>query len=247
MYYAHMSRICYLLIQLEKLHRYVALKLGSGPAWKDPQPGDHHRVEDLEIQGDGHYVRWDEDRGVSHRHDLYLCILPCHCDRERKAVAQTHVKFITTPTCWPSLFSDEDRVMQGEGEQSEKITDSGEGTPSAVLRSFFLGLLSLTCTSARECGCLITNEQFITQEINEKIKALKGKQAFYFIGFVYKFCHLLQKKTKKQLEVRNHRQTESSVLSNQMFLTLTKWNWAGRFNECVRMYLIFLVHKCQNN
>lgn len=43
------------------------------------------------------------------------------------------------------------------------------------------------------CGFLITKEQFITQAIDEKIKAVKGKQAFYFICILHKFCGSLQK------------------------------------------------------
>lgn len=59
----------------------------------------------------------------------------------------------------------------------------------------FLGLPSSKRALARVCVCgfLITKEQFITQAIDEKIKAVKGKQAFYFICILHKFCGSLQK------------------------------------------------------
>lgn len=112
-HYVPRSRLCYLLVQLEKLHRHIALKFRLPPAGKHPKPGDHHRVEDLEIQGDGWHVSGDNHRGVRHRHDLYLCILACHWNRGRSGItAQAHKIFITIPTCWPSLFGDEDRASQ---------------------------------------------------------------------------------------------------------------------------------------
>lgn len=53
-----------------------------------------------------------------------------------QAVAQSHMEFITTPTCWLFLFRDEDGVSRGEGEQSEKKADFGKATPSAVWQAF---------------------------------------------------------------------------------------------------------------
>lgn len=98
---------------------------------------------------------------------------------------QEHVKFITIPTCWPSLSSDEDSVISGRGRAHR---DKDKATPSALWRAGSSG------ASARECGFLITKEQFITQEINEEIKAVKGKQSFYFICILHKFCSLLLNK-----------------------------------------------------
>lgn len=108
--------------------------------------------------------------------------------------AQGKGKFITIPTCWPPIFGDEDRAIRGEGERSEKKADSAKATPFSTLRSWFLGPLSSKHASACECGLLITKEQFITQEINEKIKAVKWKQAFYFICVIHKFRCSLQNK-----------------------------------------------------
>lgn len=131
--YVPRSRLCYPLVQLEKLHGHIALKFRLPPTGKHPQPGDHHRVEDLEIQGDGRHISGDEHRGVRHHHDLYLCILACHWNRGTAEIAaQAHKIFITIPTCWPSLFGDEDRASRGEGERSAKKEDSGKATPSAV-------------------------------------------------------------------------------------------------------------------
>lgn len=106
LHHAQRSKRCYLLVELEKLHRHIALKLGPGPAGKHPQSSDDHRVEDLEIQGDGRRIREGKHRGVRHRHNLYVFILACHWDRGMVEItAQAHVKFITMPTRQPSLFT----------------------------------------------------------------------------------------------------------------------------------------------
>lgn len=87
----------YFLVELEKLHRHIALQLGPGPAGKHPQSSDDHRVEDLEIQGDGRHIRGSEHGGVRHRHNLDLSILTCHWDRGAAEItAQAHGKFIIT-------------------------------------------------------------------------------------------------------------------------------------------------------
>lgn len=96
----------YFLVELEKLHRHVALKLGPCPTGKHAQSSDDHRVEDLEIQGDGRHIRGGKHGGVRHRHDLYLFILTCHWDRGAAVTtAQAHVKFIITVPRWLSLFT----------------------------------------------------------------------------------------------------------------------------------------------
>lgn len=82
MHYAQWSRLCYLLVQLEKLHCHIALKLLPRPAGKHPQPGDHHRVQDLEIQGYGRHISGGQRWRVSHFHYFYLCLLPCRWDRK---------------------------------------------------------------------------------------------------------------------------------------------------------------------
>ncbi|TNN62682.1 hypothetical protein EYF80_027123 [Liparis tanakae] len=97
MQYAHRWRFRYLLVQLEKLHRHIALRLRLGPAGKHPEPGDHHWVEDLEVQGDGRRVGEGEHRGVRHHHDLYLRILAGYWHRGMAEItAQAHFKCITT-------------------------------------------------------------------------------------------------------------------------------------------------------
>lgn len=75
----------YLLIQLQELHGHVALKLGPGPAGEHPEPRYDHRVEDLEVQGDGGHVGGDEHPGVGNFYDLYLCILARHWDTDQEA------------------------------------------------------------------------------------------------------------------------------------------------------------------
>lgn len=77
----------------------------------------------------------------------------------------------------------DDRLIQGEGGCSEKEDDSGKDATSAL---WFWRTASSKRVSARVCAFLITNEPFITQEINEKTEAVKGKK----VGFFFFLLHL---------------------------------------------------------
>lgn len=153
----------YLLVQLQKFHSHIALKLRPAPAGKHPQPGDHHRVEDLEIQGDGRHVRGDKHRGVRHCHDFHLCILPCHWDRGRAGSYWTSTceiyydpNMLTVSFQRWTLSDFEERETHKRRQTLLKLQ------PSALWGAGSSG------APAHECGFLITKEQFITQEINEK-------------------------------------------------------------------------------
>lgn len=75
------NRAPYLLVQLEELHRHVALKLRPRPTGKHPQPGDDHRVEHLKVQRNGCHIRGRQLRGAGHLHKLDLLVLTCHWSR----------------------------------------------------------------------------------------------------------------------------------------------------------------------
>lgn len=113
----------------------------------------------------------------------------------------------------------------------------------------FPGTAVFNLGCSRSWGWLLNyDEQFITRGINERIKAPKREAALFTLqASSYTSSALPVTPQGRRLEVRAHRQRGSSALSNQMFLTLTKWNRAGRFSQCVTVHLLFLVHKCQNN
>lgn len=110
-----------------------------------------------------------------------------------RAVAQAYIKFIK-PTRWSCRFSGEDRVVRWGKGQSEK-NQTLLKHHHQQFEELVLGTAVFKWASVCEHGFLITKEQFITQEINETIKAVRGKEAFYFICIVHNFCCLLQKQT----------------------------------------------------
>ena len=61
------------------------------------------------------------------------------------------------------------------GERERAFGEEGRPWKSQHFEELVLGTAVF---KASFCGFLITKEQFITPEINEEIKAVKGKQAF---------------------------------------------------------------------
>lgn len=124
----------YLLVQLEKLHCYVALQLRPAPAGKHPQPGDDHRMEDFEIQSDGRHIGRGEHRGVRRRHNLYLCILPCHWDGQRTECycTDTGETYHSPDTLTASVKWWGTGASERGREQLQRRQTLGKATPSAV-------------------------------------------------------------------------------------------------------------------
>lgn len=118
-------RCCYLLVELEELHRHIALKLRPGPTGKHPHSSDDHRVEDLEVQRDDRHVGEGEHRGVRHCHNLNLFILACRWNR----------------AWWRLLHKHGENLLQHQqqrpGRSGRQEDDSGEDTSSAL---WFWGL-----------------------------------------------------------------------------------------------------------